>query len=410
MVVALREWRNPLLLLLGIGISNLGGWIYLIALNLIVLEWTGSPLAVSILYMLKPIASIFSSFWAGSYIDRLNKRKLMINLDICRGILILILPFISKLWIMYGIVFVINIADSIFGHTSMVYFTKLIPKKNRQRFNALKNFTSSCGFLLGPSIAGLLFLLGSPFLAIHLNGVFLLLSAVILLILPNVDAKNNSEVASVSWQMIKSDWKTVVTFSKTSMYIVTVYLLFSGVTVLMTAIDSLEAALATDALSFSESEYGLLVSIAGVGFIIGSIVNSVIANWVKNYYLIGLGVLVTAIGYLIFAFSTNYGMAAIGFFVIMFALSFANTGFMTFYQNNVPVDLMGRFSSIFGIVEAFFIIFLTGAFGLIAELIAIRPVMITGSIVLLVLGLIICSVVLKSSKRQFYKLDKDAIS
>ena len=41
--------NNPVLLLLGIGNSNLGAWVYLIALNLILLDITGSPLAVAIL-------------------------------------------------------------------------------------------------------------------------------------------------------------------------------------------------------------------------------------------------------------------------------------------------------------------------------------------------------------------------
>ena len=39
--------NNPVLLLLGIGISNLGAWVYLIALNLIVLDITDSPLVIS---------------------------------------------------------------------------------------------------------------------------------------------------------------------------------------------------------------------------------------------------------------------------------------------------------------------------------------------------------------------------
>ena len=73
----MRKWKYPLLLLAGIGISNVGGWIYLIALNLIVLDEWGSPLAVVILYVLKPVAALLTNGWAGSLIDRVNKRNLM---------------------------------------------------------------------------------------------------------------------------------------------------------------------------------------------------------------------------------------------------------------------------------------------------------------------------------------------
>lgn len=37
----MRTWKYPLLLLSGIGISNLGSWIYLVAINLSILELTG---------------------------------------------------------------------------------------------------------------------------------------------------------------------------------------------------------------------------------------------------------------------------------------------------------------------------------------------------------------------------------
>lgn len=36
----LESWKYPSILLLGIGVSNLGAWVYLIALNLIMLLLT----------------------------------------------------------------------------------------------------------------------------------------------------------------------------------------------------------------------------------------------------------------------------------------------------------------------------------------------------------------------------------
>ena len=96
-VLQFSKWKNPLLLLLGIGVSNLGAWIYLIALNLIVLDMTGSPLAVSILYILIPIATLCTNFWSGSFIDRLNKKNLMISLDVVRALFIFLLPFMDSL-------------------------------------------------------------------------------------------------------------------------------------------------------------------------------------------------------------------------------------------------------------------------------------------------------------------------
>ena len=56
------RWWQPTLLLSGIGISSLGDWIYLIAINLLVLQMTESPLAVAGLYLIKPIAGMLTGY------------------------------------------------------------------------------------------------------------------------------------------------------------------------------------------------------------------------------------------------------------------------------------------------------------------------------------------------------------
>lgn len=69
-----------------------------------------------------------------------------------------------------------------------------------------------------------------------------------------------------------------------------------------------------------------------------------------------MGSLVTALGYLIFTSSFSFLIAAIGCFVLSFATAFANTGFYTFYQNNIPSESMGRIGSIYGFLELFLLL------------------------------------------------------
>lgn len=174
----------------------------------------------------------------------------------------------------------------------------------------------------------------------------------------------------------------------------------------MSALDSLEAAFATEVLSLTESTYGFLVSIAGMGIIAGSLINALFTKYLKLNILIGFGAISSSVGYLIFAFSSDFLLAAIGFFLLTFSLSFANTGFLTFYQNNVPVEMMGRFSSVFGLIEAFFIILVTATIGLSAELFEIRSTYIVGSIAFLFLGVIINIIVLNKTKRNYYQQEE----
>ncbi|MGE7947525.1 MFS transporter [Lysinibacillus sp. NPDC093688] len=403
----IEKWRYPAILLFSIGVSSVGSWIYFIALNLIVLNLTGSAIAVSGLYIVRALSTLFTSFWSGSLIDRLNKKYLMIVLNLFESLLIVTLPFFSTLTWIYFMVFVITMASSMYHPTSMTYITKLIPVEQRKRFNSLRSLLDSGAFVTGPAIAGLLFTIGTPNMAIYLNAIALFLSACITFGMPNVEA--NQQLASkavdekISYKILFNDWKLVIRFSLKNPYIMMIYLLFSAMIVMMTATDSLEAAFATQVLSLSEGEYGVLVGIAGVGVLVGSLMNTAIVEKIPTAWLIGFGSLITALGYLIFTSSYIFLIASLGCFILSFAMAFANTGFYTFYQNNIPVDSMGRIGSIYGFVEALFIIIITAIFGVAAEITSIRYVVVCAAIIMFVVASVLLIFNVQPSKVRFYR-------
>ncbi|MGX5439636.1 MFS transporter [Bacillus thuringiensis] len=400
----LKDWKYPLLLLSGVGIANLGAWIYLIALNVLVYNMGGSALAVATLYVIKPLATLFINAWSGSMIDRLNKRKLMIHLDIYRALFIAILPLLPSLWIVYVFVFFISMASAIYEPTAMTYMTKLIPVEQRQRFNSLRTLIGSGASLIGPAVAGGLLIAGTPEFAIYMNAIAFLLSGFITLLLPNLDKKEASDTTSntLSLTVLKKDWNTVINFSRKHVYVVCVYFLFQSIFVLATATDSLELSFAKEVLLLTDSEYGFLVSIAGAGFILGAITNTILSKKLAPSFLIGIGSLFIAIGYLIYAFSNIFLIAAIGFFILSFSMAYANTGFYTFYQNNVPVHIMGRIGSIYGLVIALVTIFITILSGVATQFISIQLVVIVGSLIMLFITSVLCVFTLLPSKSKVY--------
>ncbi|PDZ77130.1 MFS transporter [Bacillus cereus] len=403
----LKDWKYPLLLLSGVGIANLGAWIYLIALNVLVYNMGGSALAVAALYVIKPLATLFTNAWSGSMIDRLNKRKLMIHLDIYRALFIAILPLLPSLWIVYVFVFFISMASAIYEPTAMTYMTKLIPVEQRQRFNSLRSLIGSGAFLIGPAIAGVLLIASTPEIAIYINAIAFLLSGFITLLLPNLDKKEASDTTSntLSLIVLKKDWNTVINFSRKHVYVVCVYFLFQSMFVLATATDSLELSFAKEVLLLTDSEYGFLVSIAGAGFILGAITNTILSKKLAPSLLIGIGSLFIAIGYLIYAFSNVFLIAAIGFFILSFSMAYANTGFYTFYQNNIPVHLMGRIGSIYGLVIAIVTIFVTILSGVATQFISIQLVVIVGSLIMLFITIVLCVFTLFPSQSKLYSTE-----
>ncbi|MEE3956195.1 MFS transporter [Peribacillus frigoritolerans] len=404
-IKSLKYWKYPFILLFTIGVSNIGAWIYLIALNLNVLQMTGgSALAVAGLYVLKPIATLFTNTWSGSLIDRVNKRSIMISIDIFRAILIVLLPLFPSLWFIYLIVFILGMADSIFLPTSMTYITKLLTPDQRIRFNSFRSLISSGTFLVGPAVAGVLLVVGTHNFAIYCNALALFISGIVTLLLPNIEKHgiDNSQSEKLSLGLLRKDWSIVLNFSKKNYYIMAVYFMFSGLMVLSTALDSLEAAFSTEVLNLTERDYGFLVSVAGAGIVVGSIINTIFAKKLSISGMMGIGSVIVSFGYIIYAFSNTFFVAGIGFFVLAFALAFANTGFQTFYQSNIPVDIMGRVGSVYGLVEAFFIVVTTIIFGVIAEIVSIKFIVISGSLMMLLLTLSLCVLNMKPSKTHYY--------
>lgn len=401
-------WKYSSMLLFGIGVSNVGSWIYFIALNLIVLDMTKSPLAVSVLYILKPLATVLTNLWSGTLIDRLNKRNVMVILDIFRAVLIALLPLFHSIGYIYMLVFLINMAGSIFGPTSMTYITHLIPAEQRPRFNSLNSLISSGAFLLGPAVAGMLFLVGSPIFAIYINAIALMISGVITWLMPNLDKQSRNEVLvkaqhEMSFTVLKNDLNMVLHFYRNNVYIMGIIFLFGSVFVVMaSAVDSLEASFATLVLQLSESEYGILVSIAGAGIIIGAIINTLIVNKIGISLMIGMGSLGVCLGYVIYAFSSSFVIAAGGFFILAFCLAFVNTGYATLYQNNIPVNIMGRVGSVNDFIQAIFIMMVTFVLGGAAEFISLQVVVITGVLVMLMLGIALGICVLLPTKTEYY--------
>ncbi|WP_214760874.1 MFS transporter [Exiguobacterium sp. s129] len=393
--------KTSALLLVSVGISNLGAWVYFIALNLIVLEMTGSPFAVSVLYVLVPLASLISNLWSGSLIDRVDTRRLMMLLDGLRAFLVFSLGWIESLWLIYVIVFLLNVMSSLFESSSLVYMTQLVPASNRQKFNAMKNFVQSSGFILGPTIAGLLFLVGSSTTAIFVNAFALVVSVGMLSRLPS-HLRTNVSIEPFSVRLIIEDWKVVVRFASNAKYVTLIYGLFCVMTIFMSGLDSLEASFATQVLHLSESRYGFLVSIAGIGIIVGSLINSRWSHRLSLSFCIGFGAIMTPVGYLLFAGSSSFTMASIGFFILTFALAFANTGFLSFYQHHVPVEIMGRFSGVINVTESLFVILLTFGIGLLAEMVGIRPVYLAFSIVFFLVGCYTIYVIRDRSKREYF--------
>ncbi|MEK4054113.1 MFS transporter [Paenibacillus sp. FSL F4-0087] len=388
-------WKHAGLLLSGVGISNLGDFIYIVAINLMVLNMTQSPAAVAGLWIISPIASVCTKFWSGSLIDRYDQRQLMIGADMLRALLVAMLPLMSSLWMMYAVMFLISMSSSIFVPSSQVYITRLVPAERRKRFNSLQALISSGAFITGPAVAGVMLLYLSPAAAIYANAVSFAASALILMFLPKlgIGEQNIGTGSRLTPRMIAQDWRAVLSFSRKSGYVVGIYALFQIILVVGMSLDAQEVVFIRQVMNLPESQYGALMSITGIGYLAGSMLVWMFAKHLPVRHMMGGGVLLVALGYFLFARSFSFELAAVAFILLGLCSALASTGLVTFYQNNIPVDLMGRMSSVLGLVLSVLQVASILIAGVIAEQLSLRMVytVVSGVMLLAALGLWVTS-------------------
>lgn len=251
--------------------ASIGEWIYFIALNIRVLDLTDSAFAVSGLYLIMPIAMLLTNSWTGSVVDRINIKRLLFVLSSIRAVFVICIVFLTDLWLIYSLSLLLQMAASIHHITEMVYITRLIPKEEQKQFNGWRSLAQSSGFVIGPSIAGGLFIIGSVETAIAVNGIILLFLAIIYTLLPTTKAIETNKC--ISFNTFVEDWQITIKFALKHRYVAVIFLINSLFIVIITSIDSLEAAFSIQILQLSEASYGVLVTVAGIGFIMGSLVN-----------------------------------------------------------------------------------------------------------------------------------------
>ncbi|MGE7907235.1 MFS transporter [Peribacillus sp. NPDC094092] len=399
----MTSWKNPILLISGIGVSYLGNWIYLIALNISILNLTGSATAVAGLYIIRPIAVLITNTWSGSVIDRVNKRRLMISIDIIRGVLIFVIPFISSLWTIYTVLLLINIVGSFFGPSSSVYITKLVPPVNRKRFNSIMSLASSGAFLLGPAISGVIIMYAGTEICIVINAITFIICAFFIYLLPDVDEDLDNIREPVRWKTLINDWKAVREFIKGAKFFLSVYLLFQCAMLIGFALDSQEVTFIKQHLVLSDGDYGLIVSITGIGALGGATVAAVVSKKLQLRLFIGAGMLLTSMGYVMFYASFNFITATLSFVFLGFFMAFANAGYATFFQNNVPVAIMGRFGSMADMVQGIIQIGLTLLLGLTIEWFSLQVVCIIFSLIGAILATVLFITIFIPSKAGYFE-------
>src|SRR5690349_4124071 len=113
MLATLRH-RNFTLLWLGATISMIGDWMLFIGLPVYIYSLTGSTLATGITFIIEIVPNVLLSSVAGVFVDRWNRKRVMVAADLLRAVAVLLLLGVGstqQVWLAYVAALIMSIAS-----------------------------------------------------------------------------------------------------------------------------------------------------------------------------------------------------------------------------------------------------------------------------------------------------------
>jgi MFS family permease len=198
--------RNLVRLFTGEFISNIGDWLYLVALLVLVYRESSDPVLLGIIGGARIIPYVLLSVPAGIVVDRYDRRMVLILTDSIRGLAMIALAANTFL----GGPVLLTVAIAIFATCFAVFFRPAmgayLPSLVRNETelgpaNSVYATLSEITFVIGPAIGGLIIALTDPGWAFVINAVSFLAPVLILWGLPPNDpraAKAAAQAESVA--------------------------------------------------------------------------------------------------------------------------------------------------------------------------------------------------------------------
>jgi MFS family permease len=156
-VFANQYFRN---LWLGGGISALGDQFYLVALPWLVLQLTGSNLAVGTVLMCAAIPRAVLMLGGGAVSDRIAPRRIMLTTASTRTIFVAAVGFLAwfhiiQLWHLYILAFAFGVADAFGLPAFQALLPALVEREQLPSANAMFQAVYQIATMLGPAPAGM---------------------------------------------------------------------------------------------------------------------------------------------------------------------------------------------------------------------------------------------------------------
>jgi predicted MFS family arabinose efflux permease len=364
-VIAVLRQRNFGLLWLAGLISMMGDWILMVGVPVEVYRRTGSTLATAGMLLAWLVPAVVLGSVAGVFVDRWDRRRLMIvvNLLLALTLLPLLAVETAGIWLVYVVFVVASILGQLFEPAEVALLPNLLEGGEGQLVtaNALSGINRQLARIVGPAIGGVAVAAGGLVAVTILDAVSFVLAAVLILAIrtnrgralqaagagdvPERHASVEHEAAT-AWTRLRHEWAEGLRIVMRHP-VLRALLVFTVITRIGEGLTgTLFVPWATDALHTDAAGYGWLLSTQAIGGLAGA---AVVGRWGKGIdpvrLLVGSATLFGLIDFVLFTYPAFYPVLAPALvMMVIVGVPGAAMGvaFTTIQQANAEDRIRGR--------------------------------------------------------------------
>ncbi|MDP9464592.1 MAG: MFS transporter [Actinomycetota bacterium] len=170
------EHRNARLFFLGLSVSNIGTWIQMTAVSLLVYQLTGKATDVGITLFCQFLPMLVLGVWAGAISDRVDKRKMTLMTQSGQAVLAILLGVLALVgWATLPVIYIVSLAigvvNAIDNPARRGFVIELVEPRHISNVVSLNTAVMTGSRIFGPALAALMLRWVEPGWLFIINGV-----------------------------------------------------------------------------------------------------------------------------------------------------------------------------------------------------------------------------------------------
>jgi CRP-like cAMP-binding protein/sugar phosphate permease len=368
-------------------VSTIGTALTDLAAGILVFRVTGSALSVGLMFVATSVPTLLIGLVAGVFVDRYDRRKIMVAADLLRAAIVVSIPFVighdgKNIVFLYIAVALVSSISQFFNPANDAVLPEVATDEELAAANSWIMISSFGSTSIGFALSGLLATAFSIEWAFYLDAVTFLFSAFCLLSVKvgKIEAEGDTNIGVVVANLKEGIATLVRTPMLRSLFIsgAPVYLAFGLWNVLLLPF-------AIKALGATEFEYGLQEGLTSVGFVVGSLMMARFAERFREGSWIVVSTVAMGVAGVFYGMSTSIAVAILLVTLSGFFNAPSSIARRVLLQRATPRELRGRVFSAFAVARD--VLFLVGiSLAGLADIIDIRLLVVVSSVVLIGAG------------------------